>query len=125
LAHPAATAPTARPGAGDPDESRGAGPIPGRPRDSFRDLPSGEERRTAIEVLTRECVAAVARIPIGGIDLDARLRSFGVDSLMALELRSSLEARLGVALPSKIILNNPTVRELVPLVADCVGIPLR
>jgi acyl transferase domain-containing protein len=125
LAHPSPAAPTARPdAAGAPGESRAAGPIPGRARDSLLALPGGAQRRAAVEAVTRECVAAVVRLPVTGVDPDVPLRALGFDSLMALELRNSLEVRFGVTLASKVVLNNPCVSELAPLVARYASIPL-
>ncbi|MFD1047718.1 acyl carrier protein, partial [Kibdelosporangium lantanae] len=84
----------------------------------------GAQRLAAVETITRECVAVVARMPAAGIDPDMPLRSLGINSLMALELRNELEGRFEVALSTTVILNHPTVRELAPLVAHHAGIPL-
>lgn len=125
LALPEPDAPTARRATEDaPGESRAAWQIHGQARDSLLAAPAGDARRAAAEMLARECVAGVARIPVLEVHPDAPLRSLGIDSLMSLEVRNMLEASFGVSLPSKIILNNPTVREIVPLVADAAGIPL-
>ncbi len=113
-----------RAAAGPPGGSRAAWQIHGSARDPLPALPAAAERRAALELLTRECVAEVARIVIAEVEPDVPLRSFGIDSLMLLEVRNLLESRLGSSLPSKIILSNPTVRALVPHVAESAGISL-
>jgi len=52
------------------------------------------------------------------------LKSLGLDSLMALELRNRLEADLGLKLSATLVWNHPTVTALVPHLADRMGIPL-
>jgi phthiocerol/phenolphthiocerol synthesis type-I polyketide synthase A len=104
--------------------SRTIGPIPGLVRDSLLELPSGAERRAAVEKVTTECVATVARIPVAGIDPRTPLRALGIDSLMTLELRNQLEGQFGATLTATVIGNHPTVRQLAQLVAHRAGIPL-
>jgi acyl transferase domain-containing protein/acyl carrier protein len=118
LDRPTPATPIAGRGEGGHDEPRAAGPIPGPARGSLPAAPSGAERRAAIEALTSECVASIARIPAAAIDRDMPLRSLGFDSLMVLELRNSLEARLGVSLSTQVVLDHPTLRALTSLVAE-------
>ncbi|MEV4378491.1 SDR family NAD(P)-dependent oxidoreductase [Streptosporangium sp. NPDC049644] len=59
-----------------------------------------------------EWVAGVLRTSPAAIDPKASLTRLGLDSLMAVELRNLLEARLGVRLPAPAFLDGPTVTEL-------------
>ena len=74
-------------------------------------------RTRALERLIAEELAQVLRLPAAAIDRDAELFDLGVDSLMALELRNRLEARLGLTLPAAVALSYPTTAEL----ADEIG----
>ncbi len=51
-----------------------------------------------IEMLVEE-VGAILKLEPKAIDINRPVQEFGVDSLMAVELRTALEIRLGVALP--------------------------
>jgi len=66
--------------------------------------------------LVRRIVAAVLRLPISDVDLATPLRHAGLDSLMALELRNTLEDRAGVAVPLVALVEGPSVGELTTLV---------
>lgn len=110
--------------AGEQSQPWTAEPAPGQIRGRLLEIPDAAERRAAIEALTAECVAAVARVPASAIDSDAPMRRLGIDSLMALELRNQLEDRFGVTLSAAMIWNHPTVGQLAPLVAHRAGIPL-
>ena len=57
-------------------------------------------------------MAAVLRLPLEKFTLDQPLLTLGMDSLVAVELRSRLEADLGLAVPMALFLQDPTVREL-------------
>ncbi|WP_326640477.1 SDR family NAD(P)-dependent oxidoreductase [Streptosporangium sp. NBC_01755] len=59
-----------------------------------------------------EWVAGVLRTSPAAIDPKTSLTRLGLDSLMAVELRNLLEARLGVRLPAPAFLDGPTVTEL-------------
>jgi acyl carrier protein len=56
----------------------------------------------------REEVAAVLRLPLADVDAERGLFDMGLDSLMALDLRSRLEAGVGRSLPSTLAFNYPT-----------------
>ncbi|WP_342374006.1 SDR family NAD(P)-dependent oxidoreductase [Myxococcus stipitatus] len=71
-----------------------------------------EEGRARIEQLVREQMARVLRLDSSRIDRDAPLQSFGLDSLMGLELRNRLEAALGVPLPASLMWKHPTLAAL-------------
>ncbi|AGC45619.1 polyketide synthase [Myxococcus stipitatus DSM 14675] len=71
-----------------------------------------EEGRARIEQLVREQMARVLRLDSSRIDREAPLQSFGLDSLMGLELRNRLEAALGVPLPASLMWKHPTLAAL-------------
>ena len=57
-----------------------------------------DARRVVAEALAHE-VAAILQLPPGQVDITRPLASFGMDSLMAVELRTAVEARFGVNVP--------------------------
>nr|WP_281178592.1 beta-ketoacyl reductase [Streptosporangium amethystogenes] len=65
-----------------------------------------------LERALTEWVAGVLRTSPAAIDPKTSLTRLGLDSLMAVELRNLLEARLGVRLPAPAFLDGPTVTEL-------------
>jgi len=60
----------------------------------------------------RDRVAEVLRLEPGRIDLERPLDSMGLDSLMAIELKSGVEADLRTSLPLTSLLEGPTITEL-------------
>ncbi|MFB9680615.1 SDR family NAD(P)-dependent oxidoreductase [Streptosporangium vulgare] len=68
-----------------------------------------------------EWVAGVLRTSPAAIDPEVSLTRLGLDSLMAVELRNLLEARLGVRLPTPAFLDGPTVAELAGRVSAHLG----
>ena len=51
------------------------------------------------------------------------LESLGLDSLMALELRNRLEARLGITLPAALVWAYPTIADLAGVLCERLGYP--
>jgi myxalamid-type polyketide synthase MxaC len=80
-----------------------------------------ESRR---ELLT-EAISRDARrvLQLNGAPIDIRrpLLQFGLDSLMALELRRGIDREVGAALPLARILGGATIEELASLAADALG----
>lgn len=70
------------------------------------------ERGAAMTRWIREQVAAVLRAKVERIAVDQALKSHGVNSLMALELRNRIERGLGIALSAGTAWNYPTVAAL-------------
>ncbi|WP_320782594.1 non-ribosomal peptide synthetase, partial [Streptomyces sp. CRN 30] len=90
----------------------GAGPEGGSFADAYRE--AGEEERLLL--LTERFTALVAevlRVRAPGVDPAHTLSTMGLDSLLAMELRSRIHAGLGVALPVVALLGNASVAELV------------
>nr|AOG74797.1 polyketide synthase [Byssovorax cruenta] len=66
-----------------------------------------------VETVVRAEVAKVLGIEAPGeVPVDRPLQELGYSSLMALELRNALAARLGKALPATLVFNYPTVEAL-------------
>ncbi len=84
----------------------------------------GRPRRLLLESHLREQIAHVLRLSPSRIESHQPLKSLGLDSLMAVELRNRLEATLGVSLSATLVFNYPTVTVMAPHVADKMGIPL-
>ncbi|MFD9718900.1 acyltransferase domain-containing protein [Streptomyces sp. NPDC059076] len=108
----------ARPGATVTDGQVPLAATTGGLRASIAALPSGPERRAALESAVRENVAQVVRLPARRVETDRPLKSLGIDSLMSLELRNRLEAVFGIPLSATLIWNYPTVREIAPFLAE-------
>ena len=100
-----------------------------RPRGSKKDLPSrlkgvsGNERKDVVLAFVQGEVARILGIPKPeGIDPDQGLFDMGLDSLMAVDLKSRLEAGVGQPLPSTLTFNYPSVGALANfLLQDILG----
>jgi len=57
------------------------------------------ERRELLEMMVADEAARVLRLPAAGMDRHRPLAEFGMDSLMAIELRLAIETRLRIDLP--------------------------
>ncbi|MEU9338939.1 amino acid adenylation domain-containing protein [Streptomyces sp. NPDC048290] len=80
--------------------------------DAFRDA-GDEERRALVAERFTAVVAGVLRVPAERVDPAAALGALGLDSLLAMELRSRVQAELGLALPVVTLLGSAPVAELV------------
>src|SRR5690606_27027042 len=74
-------------------------------------------RRAFLEQFLAEQLAHVLRLPVSRIDPAVPMGGLGLESLMALELRNRLEARVGLKLSATIIWNHPTVSALARFLA--------
>jgi acyl transferase domain-containing protein/NADPH:quinone reductase-like Zn-dependent oxidoreductase/acyl carrier protein len=74
--------------------------------------PTATAKRGLVERHVRAAVSRVVRTNAERIDLNASLRSLGLDSLMTLELRNLLERDTGLRLASSLVWNHPTVKDL-------------
>jgi amino acid adenylation domain-containing protein len=80
-------------------------------REEILDAPF-EVRRGLLIHAIRAGIARVLSLPASRIALDAQLNHLGLDSIMAIELKSSVETKLGVELPISALLAGPTVAQL-------------
>ncbi|NMO16394.1 SDR family NAD(P)-dependent oxidoreductase [Pyxidicoccus fallax] len=81
-----------------------------------------EARVELLHDVLRAQVARVLRLPEARVDVDAPLRSLGMDSLMGLELRNRIEATLDVATPAALGWSYPTVRAITRWLLDEAGL---
>ncbi len=93
-------------------------------RARLRAVAAGVPRRTLFEEYLGEHLRVVLRLSQSTLDPDTPLRSFGFDSLLALELRSRLEPALGITLPGNFIWKYPTITALATGLADFADLAL-
>ncbi|HEY9089851.1 MAG TPA: beta-ketoacyl reductase, partial [Anaerolineaceae bacterium] len=84
----------------------------------------GRNRRAVLEEFVQGQAAVVLRLPPARVDVLKPLRSLGMDSLMGIEFRNRLESSLDVTLSATLVWNYPTVNDLVPFLAEKMGITL-
>jgi acyl carrier protein len=76
-------------------------------------LAAAPEARVALVVESlRQHVSTVLRIAAAKIDVDQPLLAMGIDSLMAVELKSGVERELGITIPLLQLIKGPSVAEL-------------
>jgi aryl carrier-like protein len=73
--------------------------------------PGGVQGEIVLERL-RQHAAAVLRLAPAKVDVEQPLIMMGIDSLMAVELRSRIERELGVAIPLLQLIKGPSLAEL-------------
>ena len=83
----------------------------------LRALPDALGRRTRLESHLREQIGAVLRLAPERVRIDQPLKTLGVDSLMAVELRNRLERSLGLRLPVSLVWSYPTIAIMAPHLA--------
>ena len=72
----------------------------------------GDELRNRLVAWLRQQMAAVLRLDAERVPEDKPVRSLGLDSLMALELRNRLERQLHMKLSATLVWNYPTIAKL-------------
>jgi surfactin synthase thioesterase subunit/acyl carrier protein len=82
-------------------------------------LPS--QRRATLENYLREQVARVLRISASELNVEQPLKTVGLDSLMAIELKNLVEQNLAVEIPAAKLLEGPTIAQLAELLAADFG----
>jgi acyl carrier protein len=82
-------------------------------------LASEGERLKALVELVREDIAAVLALPgASSVRADVPLKELGLDSLMAVELRNRLSARVGTKLPTTLAFDYPTPTAMAQLLLE-------
>jgi acyl transferase domain-containing protein/SAM-dependent methyltransferase/acyl carrier protein len=79
-----------------------------------------EERRKTVLTYLSEAVASVLRTDATAIDPTRPVTEFGLDSLMAMEIRNRLMASLGVAIPAVRFLDGSSIESLAGLTAELI-----
>ncbi|MES2946572.1 MAG: SDR family NAD(P)-dependent oxidoreductase [Pseudomonadota bacterium] len=81
--------------------------------------PAGDAGQQAVlnepdlDALVRESLARVLGLAPGDVSLDLPFGELGLNSLAAIELRSQLSTRLGIAVPATLAFNHPSVQAIV------------
>ncbi|WP_437819486.1 SDR family NAD(P)-dependent oxidoreductase [Sorangium sp. So ce1078] len=97
--------------------ANGRAALPGAWADRLRALASGA-RAAEVEAAVRADVARMLALPPAAIPDDRPLRELGMDSLMAVQLRAALAARVGQPLPSTLAFDHPTVAAIARYLLD-------
>jgi myxalamid-type polyketide synthase MxaE and MxaD len=85
--------------------SRGAGP-------ARTTVMQGVADPLALQALLADRVAAVLGMSPAALDAEVPLQTYGMDSLMAMELRTAVGTMLGVTLPGTLLFDYPSVSAL-------------
>ena len=76
------------------------------------------ERQRMLLAKVQAEAARVLRLPVGKLDVNRCLNQFGMDSLMALELKNRMQAELRIAIPLGTVLSGPSVTDLSNLLLE-------
>jgi acyl transferase domain-containing protein/NADPH:quinone reductase-like Zn-dependent oxidoreductase/thioesterase domain-containing protein/NADP-dependent 3-hydroxy acid dehydrogenase YdfG/acyl carrier protein len=79
---------------------------------------TADERDAVLVEMVRNELARVTSVAAEEIDVAAPLTAIGIDSLMALELKNNLEAKLAITLPMGKLLAGPSVKSLAQAAAE-------
>jgi NADPH:quinone reductase-like Zn-dependent oxidoreductase/acyl carrier protein len=79
------------------------------------------EREAVIAQAVREVVGSVLRVKPDSLRIDQPLTDLGLDSLMGVEIETSLEAAVGVALPPTSLMRARTIGQIATLIAGHMG----
>jgi acyl transferase domain-containing protein/NADPH:quinone reductase-like Zn-dependent oxidoreductase/SAM-dependent methyltransferase/acyl carrier protein len=85
------------------------------------DAASPAEKQTVICQAVREAVGSVLRVKPDSLRDDQPLTDLGLDSLMGVEIETSLEAAVGVALPPTSLMRARTIGQIASLIAGHLG----
>jgi len=79
------------------------------------------DRIDVIGLAVRDVVGSVLRVKPEGLRLDQPLTDLGLDSLMAVEIESSIENSIGVALPPASLMKARTIGQIALLISEHMG----
>jgi NADPH:quinone reductase-like Zn-dependent oxidoreductase/SAM-dependent methyltransferase/acyl carrier protein len=85
------------------------------------DTASPAEKQSVICQAVREAVGSVLRVKPESLRDDQPLTDLGLDSLMGVEIETSLEAAVGVALPPTSLMRARTIGQIASLIAGHLG----
>jgi acyl transferase domain-containing protein/acyl carrier protein len=85
------------------------------------DAASPADKQTVICQAVREAVGSVLRVKADSLRDDQPLTDLGLDSLMGVEIETSLEAAVGVALPPTSLMRARTIGQIASLIAGHLG----
>lgn len=102
------------------EESATSASVDSKLREQLRSL-DAEEREAELRLLVTSDLARVMSIDADGLVASQPLAEFGIDSLMSLELKNSLERRLGVTLPMAKLLEGPSIDSLAAELSRLLG----
>jgi acyl carrier protein len=84
----------------------------------------GKQRYLVMEAFLKELVGKTLRMPVTRIDADKPFKSFGMDSLTALEFRNRIEASIEATLSATLVWNYPTINKLAFYLFDKMSISI-
>lgn len=87
-------------------------------REKLKGAPPGERKGLLLDFLRSELARIMGLGSAGLIEPQQRLLELGLDSLMAVELVTSLESNLGTNLPATMVFNYPTLQAVVDYIID-------
>jgi acyl transferase domain-containing protein/thioesterase domain-containing protein/acyl carrier protein len=96
----------------------------GRVDHTFRQrlLEADDATRTSlVQEYIRQELARIMGIEPAGLETDQPLSTFGLDSLLALELKNNLEGRLDFALPMAKLMEGPSIASLAEVTAQLIS----
>ncbi len=85
------------------------------------DAAAPSEKPSVISQAVREAVGSVLRVKPDSLRDDQPLTDLGLDSLMGVEIETSLEAAIGVALPPTSLMRARTIGQIAALIAGHLG----
>jgi NADPH:quinone reductase-like Zn-dependent oxidoreductase/acyl carrier protein len=84
----------------------------------------GPSRRLVLETHLKELLSQTLRLPVSRIDSDRAFKSYGMDSLTALEFRNRIESSIQVTLSVSLVFNYPNISRLTPYLFEKMGLPM-
>ncbi|MFY0566445.1 condensation domain-containing protein [Archangium lansingense] len=80
-------------------------------------------RHSLLLLHIQEQASHVLRVPTSQLDANKPLYAFGMDSLMAVDLKSTVESSLGIEMPLSDVMQGPTLSKLTELVLGYLAAP--
>ncbi|MDI3284213.1 type I polyketide synthase [Polyangium sp. 15x6] len=87
-------------------------------REKLEKLPMAERRAAIVEMVREEVADRLGLGSPGDIPLQRPFLELGLNSLMAVEIRQRLGARIGIPLPATLLFDAPTVDKLATVLVD-------